>query len=44
MESLIVSVVDTFCSTKDYLSFKKYKKVRKPIALSDNSRSGGKWI
>ncbi|RZB37482.1 MAG: hypothetical protein SRB2_01026 [Desulfobacteraceae bacterium Eth-SRB2] len=44
MESLIVSLIDTFCSTKDYLSFKKHKKTRKPIALLDNSRSGGKRI
>ena len=36
-ESLIVSIIDTFCSTKDYINYKKHKKTRKPIAVLDNS-------
>ena len=37
MESLIVSLIDTFCSTLDYINYKEHKKTRKPIAILDNS-------
>jgi uncharacterized protein len=37
MESLIVSVIDTFCSARDYINFKGNKRTEKPIAVVDNS-------
>ncbi len=40
MESLIVSVIDTFCSARDYIDFKGHKRTEKPIAVVDNSVSG----
>ncbi len=40
MESLIVSVIDTFCSARDYIDFKEHKKTRKPIAVLGNSGLG----
>ncbi|OQY06020.1 MAG: phosphohydrolase [Desulfobacteraceae bacterium 4572_123] len=42
MESLIVSLIDTFCSTRDYISFRKYERSGKSIALLDNLESGEK--
>ena len=38
MESLIVSLIDTFCSTRDYISFKKHKRKAKPIAVLRGKR------
>ncbi|WP_299983374.1 HD domain-containing protein [Desulfobacula sp.] len=40
MESLIVSVIDTFCSARDYINFKGHKKTRKPITALDSSGLG----
>ena len=40
MESLIVSVIDTFCSARDYIDFKGHKRTEKPITVVDNSVSG----
>ncbi|MCD4744028.1 MAG: HD domain-containing protein [Desulfobacteraceae bacterium] len=40
MESLIVSLIDTFCSARDYVNFKEHKKTRKPIVVLDNSGLG----
>lgn len=37
MESLIVSIIDTFCSTRDYINFKEHKKTRKPITVLNNA-------
>jgi len=37
MESFIVSVIDTFCSARDYIDFKGHKRTEKPIAVVDNS-------
>ena len=42
MESLIVSLVDTFCSTRDYVSVKKQGKTAKAIAICVRSESGDK--
>ncbi len=42
MESLIVSLIDTFCSTRDYISFRKYERSGKSIAFLDNLESGEK--
>jgi len=44
IESLVVSLIDTFCSTRDYISFKKHKRKAKPIVVSDNSGLGGKRV
>jgi uncharacterized protein len=40
MESLIVSVIDTFCSARDYINFKGHKRTKKPIAVLGNSGLG----
>ncbi|MCD4676414.1 MAG: phosphohydrolase [Desulfobacula sp.] len=40
MESLIVSLIDTFCSARDYINFKEHKKTRKPIAVLGNAELG----
>ena len=40
MESLIVSVIDTFCSARDYIDFKEHKKTKKPVAVLGNSGLG----
>ena len=42
MESLVVSLVDTFCSARDYLSMKKQNKPAKAAAISVSSESGDK--
>ncbi|MBW2607904.1 MAG: phosphohydrolase [Deltaproteobacteria bacterium] len=38
IESLIVSLIDTFCSTRDYISFKKHKRKAKLIAVLRGKR------
>jgi len=38
-ESLIVSIIDTFCSARDYISFKKHKRTGKPIAVLGGKRT-----
>jgi uncharacterized protein len=42
MESLVVSLVDTFCSARDYLSVKKQDKHAKAVAGCVGSESGDK--
>jgi uncharacterized protein len=42
MESLVVSLVDTFCSARDYLSVKKQDKHAKAVAGCVDSESGDK--
>jgi len=42
MESLVVSLVDTFCSARDYLSVKKQDKPSKAAAVCVGSESGDK--
>ena len=42
MESLVVSMVDTFCSARDYLSVKKQDKNVKAAAVCVSSESGDK--
>ena len=42
MESLVVSLVDTFCSTRDYLSIKKHGKSAKESAARTRPQLGGK--
>ena len=42
MESLVVSLVDTFCSARDYLSIKKHDKPAKATAVCVASESGDK--
>ena len=42
MESLVVSVMDTFCSARDYLSVKKQGKPAKAAAVCVGSESGDK--
>ncbi len=42
MESLIVSLVDTFCSIRDYVSVKKQGKTVKAAAIRVRSESGDK--
>jgi uncharacterized protein len=42
VESFIVSQVDTFCSTKDYMRVKKYKNNAAEAAASTSSESGDK--
>jgi uncharacterized protein len=42
MESLVVSLVDTFCSARDYLSIKKQDKPAKAAAVCVSSESGNK--
>jgi len=42
MESLVVSLVDTFCSARDYLSIKKHDKPAKVAAVCVGSESGDK--
>jgi len=42
MESLVVSLVDTFCSARDYLSIKKQDKPAKATAVCVGSESGDK--
>lgn len=42
MESLVVSLVDTFCSARDYLSVKKQEKPAKAAAVCVGSESGDK--
>lgn len=42
MESLVVSLVDTFCSARDYLSVKKQYKPAKAAAVCIGSGSGDK--
>ena len=44
MESLIVSLIDTFCSTRDYLKFKKHKKTGKSSTVLDSSELKGKRV
>jgi uncharacterized protein len=41
-ESLVVSLVDTFCSARDYLSVKKQDKHAKAAAVCVGSESGDK--
>ncbi len=40
MESLIVSIIDTFCSARDYINFREHKKTKKPVAVLNNSGLG----
>jgi uncharacterized protein len=42
MESLVVSLVDTFCSARDYLSVKQQDKPAKAAAVCVSSKSGDK--
>ena len=42
MESLVVSLVDTFCSARDYLRVKKHDKTAKAAAVCVSSESGDK--
>jgi len=42
MESLVVSLIDTFCSARDYLSVKKQDKPSKVAAVCVGSESGDK--
>lgn len=44
MESLVVSLVDTYCSTRDYLSVKKHGKTAKIAAVCVSSESGDKRV
>ena len=44
MESLVVSLVDTYCSTRDYLSVKKHGKTAKAAAVCVSSESGDKRV
>jgi uncharacterized protein len=43
-ESLIVSMVDTFCSARDYLGIKEHDKTAKAAAVCVNSESGDKRV
>ena len=43
-ESLVVCLVDTFCSTKDYLIVKTHGKTAKDSAVCAGSESGDKPI
>jgi len=43
-ESLIVSMVDTFCSARDYLGVKEHDKAAKAAAVCVNSESGDKRV
>ena len=44
MESLVVSLVDTFCSARDYLRVKKHDKTAKAAAVCVSSESGDKRV
>ena len=44
MESLLVSLIDTFCSARDYINFKEHKKTRKPMAVLGNAELGEKLV
>ncbi len=44
MESLVVSLVDTFCSASDYLRVKKHDKTAKAAAVCVSSESGDKRV
>lgn len=44
MESLVVSLVDTFCSVRDYLGVKKHDKTAKAAAVCVSSESGYKRV
>jgi uncharacterized protein len=44
LESLVVSLVDTFCSAKDYLRVKNHDKTAKAAAVCVSSDSGDKRV